>query len=337
MKATIKDIAQAAGVSPSTVSRVLSNHPRISAETAQRVRAIMREMRYQPNQLARSLVSRKRTIIAVVLPSTAETSLSDPFFYDVLRGISVGASQEEYHVLLSTGAAPKAEGAKLEELMHSGIVGGAILLTSKVQDATVQALLEDRFPFVVLGHPDQDTQIHWVDNDNIAAGCAVTEHVLARGRRRVAFIGLDAHYRVTADRCAGYHLAHERAGLSPARAHVLEMPYASTRVSPERLRALFSGKDRPDAAVCTNDLIALEMMRDLAALGLRVPEDVAVVGFNNLQAGRYSAPPLTTVEIDAEGLGRSAFRLLLGAMEHPKGGAARQLIPFQLIERGSVG
>jgi len=337
MRVTIKEIAQMAGVSPSTVSRVLSGSSRISADTTERVRDIMRRMHYRPNQLARSLVSRKHTIVAVALPSAAQTSLSDPFFYDVLRGISVGAAREGYHVLLSTGGTLGSEDDGVAELMHGGIVGGVILLTSKVEDETVESLLFHRFPFVVLGHPVRDAQIHWVDNDNVAAGRVVTDYLLSRGCKRVAFAGLDPHYRMTVDRCAGYRLAQKAAGCpSLPSAFLLEVPYGDTRVEPSRFRFAFAGPDRPDAVVCVNDLLALEVMRELASLGLRVPEDVSVIGFNNIQAGRFSTPPLTTVEIDAERLGQAAFGLLLRALNQPDAEAAHELVPFRIVERASV-
>jgi len=296
----------------------------------------MRSMHYRPNQLARSLVSRKHTIVAVVLPSAARTSLSDPFFYDVLRGISVGAAREGYHVLLSTGGSPGNEEEGIADLMHGGIVGGVILLTSKVEDETVETLLANRFPFVVLGHPMRDSQIHWVDNDNVMAGREVTEYLLSRGCKRIAFAGLDPHYRMTADRCAGYQAALGAACLSVPPAYLMEVPYGYTRVEPSRLQDAFKGSDRPDAVVCVNDLLALEVMRDLASLNLRVPEDVSVIGFNNIQASRYSTPPLTTVEIDAERLGCAAFLLLLRALDHPETGAARELVPYQIVKRESV-
>ena len=341
MRVTIKEIAQMAGVSPSTVSRVLSGSSRISADTTERVRDIMRRMHYRPNQLARSLVSRKRTIVAVALPSAAQTSLSDPFFYDVLRGISVGAAREGYHVLLSTGGAHGNEDDGVADLMHGGIVGGVILLTSKVEDETVESLLLHRFPFVVLGHPTRDAEIHWVDNDNVAAGRVVTEYLLTRGCRRIAFAGLDPHYRMTVDRRAGCMAAQEASqeliGFLPAPpAFLLEVPYGDTRVEPSRLRAAFDRPDRPDAVVCVNDLLALEVMRQLTGLGLRVPEDVSVIGFNNIQAGRFSTPGLTTVEIDAERLGQAAFLLLLRALNQPEAEAAHELVPFRIVERASV-
>ncbi len=325
-----------AGVSPSTVSRVLSESSRISAETAERVREIMRKMHYRPNQLARSLVSRKHTIVAVMLPSAAQTSLSDPFFYDVLRGISVDAAREGYHVLLSTGGHTSDEDESLIDMVHSGIVGGVILLTSKVQDETMESLLDSRFPFVVLGHPVRDDQIHWVDNDNVAAGRVVTEYLRARGCTRIALAGFDPHYRMTVDRCAGYREALAAAGQTVPPEFELHVPYGFTRVDPVRLNAAFDRPDHPDAVVCINDLLALEVMRDLAALGLRVPQDVSVIGFNNIQAAQYSTPPLTTVEIDAEHLGRAAFSLLLHALNDPEAEAARELVPFRIVERESV-
>jgi LacI family transcriptional regulator len=117
---------------------------------------------------------------------------------------------------------------------------------------------------------------------------------------------------------------------------LLEVPYGDTRVEPSRFRAAFDRPDRPDAVVCVNDLLALEAMRQLAGLGLRVPEDVSVIGFNNIQAGRFSAPALTTVEIDAERLGRAAFLLLLRALNQPEAEAAHELVPFRIVERASV-
>lgn len=335
MAITIKDIARIAGVSPSTVSRVLSGSPRISRETVQRVQAIMTEHGYRPNQLARSLVNRKASIIAAVLPSSADTTLSDPFFFDVLRGISVGASAKGYHVLLSTGIGATDEKEAVASLARSGFVGGVILLAGRLRDETSQFLLNERFPFVVLGHPTQESEINWVDNDNVEAGRDLAAHLLERGYRRIAFIGRDERFRVNEDRLTGFRLAHTQANVCFDEALIFPITYGNDLTDAAYIAQIMEGENAPDAFIACNDQIALELLQMLRELHIAVPDQVAVAGFNNTKAGMYCTPGLTSIELNPAKLGEETFSLLTATMEDVHLAPTHIRVSHDLIIRSS--
>lgn len=333
---TIKDIARRAGVSASTVSRVLSGSERISAETTRRVQAIMREVNYTPNQLARSLVNRTSNIIAALLPMVPAKSLSEPFLFDVLRGIGEEAGRLGYNVLLSTGVDPAGDVESMRELVQGGIVSGIILLTSRVGDQLTEQLMLQRFPFVVLGTPDKAQEISWVDSDNVLAGRFVTEHLIVRGCRRIAFVGADDSHRMNVDRRLGWRQALEAAGLPHSDALVLPVRYAKSELDHTAITRMFSGPKRPDGVVATSDMQALNCMNAVQELGLSAPQDVSFVSFNNTVVGRYQKPALTTVDLDPAELGRQCFLLLHPRMTDPQRAPASTIVPFHLIERESV-
>lgn len=360
MKCTIKDIARLAGVSPSTVSRVMSGSPRISGETRARVERIMREAGYQPNQLARLLVQRRSNIVAAVLPAAPERALGEPFFFEVLRGITMAATRAGCHVLLSA-AGPEGEAACVRALVQGGIAGGILLLRTREDDAAVAELTAQGFPFALLGHPAGEDAVNWVDNDNFAAGRAAARHLIGRGCRRLCYCGHSPGFRMSALRLDGCREAAREAGLPPPR--VIERPAppeagpdAGGRVDAETVRAMFAGDGGPgdgwpgdgwpgdgwpDGVVAENDLVAAELMALLRALHLRVPEDVSVVGFNDAPLAQLLKPPLTSVNLCPEELGRRTCELLLDAMDaHSPDGRPLEprsaLVPFTLIERESV-
>lgn len=357
MKCTIKDIARLAGVSPSTVSRVMSGSPRISEETRARVERIMREAGYQPNQLARLLVQRRSNIVAAVLPAAPERSLGEPFFFEVLRGITMAATRAGCHVLLSA-AGPEGDAACVRALVQGGIVGGILLLRSREDDAAVAELTAQGFPFALLGHPAGEGAVNWVDNDNFAAGRAAACHLIDRGCVRLCYCGHSPGFRMSALRLSGCQAAAREAGLAPPR--VIERPKglleagpdaAAGRVDAQAVRALFAGDGGPgdgmpgdgipDGVVAENDLVAAELMTLLRALRLRVPEDVSIVGFNDAPLAQLLKPPLTSVNLCPEELGRRTCELLLSAMDGDAPGGRPQaprsaLVPFTLVERESV-
>lgn len=338
MNATIKDVARVAGVSPSTVSRVISGSPRISGETISRVRKVMAELDYRPNLLARSLVNRSSKIIAAVLPYTPEQTFSEPFFFDVLRGVSSQAGKHGYNLLLSTGADPTQGDEAIEGFVSGGVAAGIILLTSRTED-TLQLDLENRrFPFVVLGHPTTPdgakNAVRWVDNDNLAAGKGACEYLIARGCRKIAFAGYDARYRVAVDRLAGCHQALDNALIPWRKDWLIDTPYGQTDLDEDQL-SIFTGNDRPDGVVAANDPLALSLIHKLDGMGVSVPEDVSIISFNNMPLGQFASPPLTTIDLDPFRLGLETCSLLIAALE----GDSTQTsvtVPFQLVIRQSV-
>lgn len=338
MNATIKDVARVAGVSPSTVSRVISGSTRISGETVSRVRQVMDELDYRPNLLARSLVNRSSKIIAAALPYAPEQTFSEPFFFDVLRGVSSQAGQHGYNLLLSTGADPAQGDQAIEGFVSGGVAAGIILLTSRTEDTLQLDLEKRRFPFVVLGHPMKadgaQSNVRWVDNDNLAAGLSACEYLISRGCKKIAFAGYDARYRVAVDRLAGCRQALEAAGIPWRNEWLIDTPYGQTDLNGDQL-TIFTGDDRPDGVVAANDPLALSLIHKLDGMGISIPKDVSVISFNNMPLGQFASPPLTTIDLDPFRLGLETCSLLIAALE---GDNSKQsvTVPFQLVVRQSV-
>lgn len=312
-KPTVKDVALRAGVSPSTVSRVLSNHPKISQATKDRVWREMEAIGYQPNAIARSLARSQTNIIGVIIPSRGSDALLNPFFPEALRGIVKGASEHGYDVLLSTGRKGSDEMAIVKNFIGSGKVDGLILMTSRDKDPVLQYLTKTSFPFVVIGSAN-DLKVNHVDNDNVGAAYQLTKHLIDGGKRNIFFASGPMGFAVSRDRLKGYRKALEEAGLPYKEDHILTGNFDEE--SGMRIADLiFTNNDQPDGVITTDDVIAFGLSRALTSYGYKVPEDIALASFNNSVLSRYSDCQLTTVDINAYKLGKGSAELAVKAIE----------------------
>ncbi|MEG2207209.1 MAG: LacI family DNA-binding transcriptional regulator [Clostridia bacterium] len=332
MKVTIKDVAKAAGVSPSTVSRALHHNPRISAEVSARIQRIAAEMDFHPNPMASSLVSRQSRIVGIVFPGDAGRSMGGhPFYPAVLQGLGHAASERHYHMLLSTGSEAAETADTIRQLVDSGYVSGLIVLAAEDNPEE-----ETRLPVVVIGRAKNGAAIGSVDNDNVAAGRAATRYLLERGHRRILLLGCDERLMVTAERRRGYEQALEEAGI-PFRAEwMISGSFLHQNFAADVLDGVFCGEQRPTAVVSMDDALAIGLMGFLGGMGLSVPGDVSVVSFNNTDAGRYHTPALTSIDVNPYRLGTEAMALMLDLIEGKAEAPVRLETPFTLIERGSV-
>ena len=206
MPVTIKDVAKAAGVSPSTVTRVIQNKSTISDETKKRVRKAMKELNYHPNLNARSLVSSYTQVIGLVLPDDSDAFYQNPFFPSVLRGIAQVASENHYAIQIATGKDEKERLNAISQMVYGKRVDGLIFLYAQEDDPLVNLVVEEQFPFLILGK-SLSPFIPLVDNDNVQAGFDATEYFIKKGCKRIAFIGGTKKLFVTKDRLTGYELA----------------------------------------------------------------------------------------------------------------------------------
>ncbi|HHU51925.1 MAG TPA: LacI family transcriptional regulator [Firmicutes bacterium] len=344
MRVTIKDIAKKAGVSPSTVSRVIANHPRISSATKHKVMKIMKELDYHPNMIARSLASKSSKIIGVIIPGTAERSFEHPFFPELLRGIGTVAYQHGYNILISSVTSLEEEKDTIIQFARGGITDGVILLTSRVRDPSVAELIKMSFPFVIIGRSEQESRVNWVDNDNFSIGYELTEHFIKRGHRRIAFLGLSPDFLVTVDRFNGYKQALRDHGIPVDEELVVESQFV-TDDGYHLMKTFYRHRSvQPTGIIACDDLLAFGAIKYLNEHGLEVPRDVAVAGVNNVPQAAYFSPSLTSVEINAFSLGAKAVELLLAEVneEYTAGvphtrSYSRTIIPAELIVRDSTG
>ncbi|HEX7117567.1 MAG TPA: LacI family DNA-binding transcriptional regulator [Longimicrobiales bacterium] len=331
MPATIRDVAREAGVSVATVSRVFNDSGPVKAETRRRIMTVARRLRFVPNTAARSLSTRRTHAVGVVLPD-----LHGEFFSEVIRGIDQVVQRRGCHVLVSSSHNDRAAVAKALRAMR-GRVDGVVIMAPDMDVPTLVANLPERLPVVLLNSDLGHGQYDSLNIDNFGGAYAVTRHLLRRGHRRIGMISGADHNHDARERLRGY-----RAALADARVEFREelvAPGAFTESSghaaAKRLLAL---APRPTAIFAGNDSMALGALSALRAAGLRVPEDVALTGFDDVPMARYVTPPLTTVRVSIAELGMRAAARLFDSLE--AGGGAEpvhELLPTELVVRCSCG
>ncbi|PRO64855.1 LacI family DNA-binding transcriptional regulator [Alkalicoccus urumqiensis] len=334
MTVTIKDVAKEADVAPSTVSRVISDSPRISERTKEKVREAMARLGYHPNFNARSLANQSTKTIGVIMPNSANKTFQNPFFPEVIRGISTKAHQLEYGLYLSTGQSDDEIYEEVQHMVQGKRVDGIILLYSKVDDRVMKYLHEQDFPFTVIGRPYDDSlsNVTFVNNDNLKAAKTVTEYLLLLGHKRIAFIGGNLEHVVTIDHMEGYHQALKNAGIDPCDDYIVfhdELQEGGQ----EAVIDLMSLAERPSALIVADDIMTFGVMRMLSEMEVHVPDDISIISFNNVMISELSAPPMTTVDINIYSLGYEAANLLIDKILHPDVPAKKVLIPHKMIKR----
>jgi len=331
MGVTIKEVADRAGVSPATVSRVLHNNNRISQKTQKKVRKAMAELGYVPNAAARSLAGKTPRTLGIVLPNNPEELFRNPFFINVMRGISVYAQSHGYFLLYCFSRDEEEEVEFIEKYIRSGWVSGIVLLTARENDRCVSHLQQTGFPFVLIGRPENPGQTLWVDNDNFQAMYQVVNHLLDRGYRRIGFLGGPDSYRVTRDRLSGYRQALNSRGLEAEESMIFlgeDFSEAQGRTGGELL--LENGK--VDAFAATDDQLAFGVVDVLTRLERK---DLGVTGFNNTPRGLYQSPSLTSVDVNADLLGSRAAELIISRLEEAETPSDHCIVETRLIVRES--
>lgn len=341
MSVTIKDVARVAGVSPSTVSRVLAGNPAISAETQEKVRQVLSEMNYHPHAGARSLVTgSSRTIGLITSRPTAET-FANPFFPEVIRGIGSVLEPEGYNLLLSTAQSERQQGEACLQMLRSRHVDGVILANSSLGDELIDAMVEEGRNFVLIGRPaDRDGlpahgAVHAVNNDNVLAARVAAEHLISRGHRRIAFICGPRHRVYVYDRLQGYRHALEGAGIPFDPALVQEDHYTQEHGG-RAVGRLLSMPQPPTAVLAADDILALGALDAALSRGLSVPGDLAIAGFNASAITQRTRPPLTSVRIPVYDLGAMAAQMLVGLLHGVPFRPHQVILPSQLIAREST-
>lgn len=336
MSATIKDVARLAKVAPSTVSRVIANNPRISEKTKVIVREAMDQLGYHPNYHARSLANNTTNTIGIVMPSAGSNALQNPFFPEVIRGISTSAHDARYGLYMTTGNTNQEIYDGVVNMVQGRRVDGLILLYSRVGDALIDYLVQSHFPFVIIGKPYKlQERIPHVDNDNILATYDATRHLLNLGHRHVAFVGGGLDLVVTIDRLKGYRQALSEAGIEEKPEYIVHHNFLREG-GREAIHELMSIEPPPTGLVVTDDLMAFGIMNALTEMGLSIPRDISMISFNNILLSEFSTPALTSVDIDIFRLGHQAAELLLNRVHAKHGKPERMTIPHHIIERQST-
>lgn len=329
--ATIKDVAKRAGVSPSTVSRTLKDNSAISEETKVKVRAAMDELGYVPNSAAQMLATGLTHSLGVVLPPlTDRENISQPFYMEILTAINEEASCNSQVVSIATGATLE-ELVKQVELMHrQKRADGFVILYSETKDPVKDYLLKEKVPFVVVGAAvDNTNKVTYIDNDNKELGQEAVKYLRSKGHQKIGFVTNDLFGQVGQERYQGYLEATKEFNLETYPELVF-----SSRVIDSLKENLKS--NQLTALIVKDDLIALRFIQWLNNQGIKIPEDYAIISFNNSTFAEIMHPFLTTYDINIKELGKESVLRLLDLLKNPKTKAQKITIPFKLVERESV-
>ncbi len=338
MPTTLRDVAQLAGVSPKTVSNVVNGYVHVRPETRSRVERAIATLNYRPNLSARSLRRGRTGIIALAVPE-----LDMPYFSELARHLVNEADLHDWTVLVDQTEGAHERERKIIGGLRDQLIDG-LILSPLALTADDLAERTDATPMVLLGERVHRGPADHVVIDNVAAAHEATAHLIGLGRRRIAAIGAQ---RVPAGETARLRLRGYRDALAEA-----GLPYdddlVATTLRYHRLDGaaamtwLLGLSPRPDAVFCFNDLMALGALRTLAEQGLRVPDEVAVIGFDDIEDGRYSVPTLSTISPDKQQIARLAIDLLDQQMatgaagQADEGGPQEVFAPYQLIAREST-
>ncbi|MGG0658635.1 LacI family DNA-binding transcriptional regulator [Rummeliibacillus pycnus] len=336
MAVTIIDVAREANVSPSTVSRVISDSPRISERTKRKVRQVMDRLNYHPNFQARNLAAKSTKTIGVIMSHSTSLAFQNPFFPEVIRGICTSAHSNQYGMYLSTGGNEEEIYQEVESMVQSKKVDGIILLYSKVNDPTLAFLKEADFPFTMVGRPYQyEEEITYIDNDNRKIAYELVNYLVHLGHEHIAFIGGNLDYVVSLDRLEGFKSALKDLDLQYKEKYIIHDQNKLTN-DIQSINTLMHLDVPPTALIAHDDLVAYEIIRHLEELSIRVPNDISIVSFNNHALSEFVKPPLTTVDISIFQLGLEAANYLFEKMSSTQAPIKNRFVPTTLIERQST-
>lgn len=336
MTVTIKDIARAAGVSHTTVSRALRGHPAINADTAARIQSLARELGYVPNKVARGLKTNKSGVLGVIV-----RRIDDPFFGPVLQGIEHVLQNAQYSLLLAASNRDPERERAIAQVMSERRVDGVIVCSTQV-DETHRRQLEDFGVLTVLiNNQAAEDIVHSIYHDDAGGSRELTEHLIDLGHKRIAYLGNARAGRTSDERLEGYRAALRASALPLRDEYMFEAPNGLPPAGAAGVDYFLALSRPPTAIVCYNDVMAIGAMQQLYKAGRCVPYDCSVTGFDDIELAAYVTPPLTTFDQPKHELGRQAAEMMLELLHHRAADAAAResdivVLQGRLRVRGST-
>ena len=336
---TLEEVAARAGVGRGTVSRVINGSPRVSDQARKAVERAVAELGYVPNRAARALAGSRTDAVALVIPETEARLFTEPYFLDIIRGVSVELAEADKQLLLTLIRDAK-ERQRFEHYLAAQRVDGVLLVSVHREDPLPDQVRMLGLPAVLNGRRSEEEPVAFVDSDNVGAGRSAVAHLAGRGRRRIATITGPLDMYVARCRLDGYRAGLTEAGLAPDESLVATGDFTEEggRLA---MRDLLERSPDLDAVFAASDVMAAGARSVLREAGRRVPEDVALVGVDDSAVARHMDPPLTSVRQPIEEMGRTMTRLLLQKITEKADGAGtaeeepRRVLPTELIVRDS--
>jgi LacI family transcriptional regulator len=322
---TIADVAEEAGVSVATVSKVINDRYGVAERTSAHVRAVIDRLGYTSSLVAQSMRSRRSNVIAILVSDI------EPFSAELLKGAARAVRGTGYDLVVFSDCGQRKDQAGWEQrslARVAALTDGAILVTPTSVDVTVSV------PVVAVDHNVRSHTMATVDSDNLNGAIAATEHLIGLGHRRIGFLAGRPDLESARLREQGYTHALEAAGIA-FDAGLVRIGGYQPETARDGARELLLRTPRPTAIFAANDASAIETITVARSLGLSVPDDLSVIGFDNVPESALCEPPLTTVEQAIQKMGYEAVQLLLGLVENPAAGPAQVVLPTRLVERSS--
>ncbi len=341
-RVTIEDVAELAAVSRQTVSRVMNNKAEVSTKTRERVEAAMSELGYRPNPAARHLSGRRTNNLGLIIPYSPAYLYSDPHLLQFLCGVDQIAGQRGFNLVLSTAQQQQPEAgmqpdlSAYERMVHNAYIDGAILIETTVSEAGIALLEQFNCPWVTLGYGLKGRKPQAVHADDRGGARQAMMHLLSLGHRRIGLIAGPADMVAVEERLQGCRQALEDHALQLDPALIVRGDY-TPQSGYEGARALLAGPVTPTAIFALNDRMAMGAMRYLRNQGLRIPEGISVMGFDDITFVEECDPALSTVRQPGLEMGHQAVRLLLDLIEGYETAMQPIVLPTELIVRNSTG
>jgi len=327
---TIKDVANAAGVSVATISRVLSNPDLVKPATKEHVLQIIKEMNYQPNVLARQLRTQTTRAVIVIVPN-----IENSFFHGILSGIGTEAERQGYQMLIADlKSQPSLEKHYIEAIKQRQVDG--IISLSANMTQKLETLITERYPLVMVVQCVPNYKIPSVSIDNMAGSKALMTHLIRLGHREIAHLTVSPLQMPYQDRLNGYISALEEHKI-PVDNELISYGEPAIKGGYDQMWTLLAKQKKFTAVFAAGDTMAIGAMKALKDQGLRVPEDCAVVGFDDIDLSSVWEPAITTIRQPKEMMGRIAFQKLLALMQNEPIAVSQEYLPYELVIRESCG
>ncbi|MCX8067345.1 MAG: LacI family transcriptional regulator [Anaerolineae bacterium] len=332
---TIRDIARMAGVSAGTVSRALNNSPLVREETRQKILQVVRALNYVPNRAAQRLATGKTLTLAVIVPF-----FTAPSVVERLKGVVHTLAQSRYDLIIHNIEDPEQRAGCFQTILRRDLVDGVLVISIAPKDEEVRLLSEADVPVVLIDayHPALTGLLHQITVDDVAGGRAVTEYLIGLGHTKIGFVGDPAdnpfNFTSSRDRARGYREALEAAGIPYRPEYYAEGPHGR-RYARESARRLLALPDRPTAIFAASDVQAVGVLEAARELGLRVPQDLSVVGYDDVEIAEIVG--LTTMRQRLFESGQRGVELLLRTLADPTTKPVHEVLPTELVVRETTG
>ena len=334
MSATIRDVAHRAGVSPSTVSKALNESGAVSEETMKKIKQAAAQLGYRPNARARNFATKSTYQIAFLADFPFDAAFVNPHIFEIMRGVGHTLNKNGYQMTIRHITSKDAT-AFVDETWQQRMADGFVLHASVMSKKLSSIISREKIPHIVIGKPNFDNRLCWIDTDNGLSGEMAARHLAQMGYREIAFVGGRADDMTSWRRLQGVRQGLSENGIELLHDHVLQ----SQSTLADGLRAakkLLKMKPRPDAVICANNPIALGLMQALMAKGVQIPGDMALIAFDSYPFSMFTEPQMTVVDVNMYEMGQEAGRLAFKKLKHPGTQIQTYITTPELILRGTT-